>query len=73
MVPLVEHDAGRALRMIATARRIDHHQCVIGDDQIRLSRAARGMFDKAFPVMRASGINAFAALIGQRCNPALAE
>ncbi len=73
MVSFVEHDAGGALRMVSSARGVDHDKRVVCDDEIGLGRAARGTFDKALPVMRAASIDAFAALIGQRRDPALAE
>src|SRR3546814_19422082 len=54
-------------------RCIDHHQRMVGDHQIGLGACAHRALDEAFAVMRAPGIDAFAALVGQRRNPALAE
>ena len=39
---------------------------MIGDDDIGIRAGARGMFDEAFAVMRATGIDALAAPVGQR-------
>src|SRR5690606_26026201 len=38
-----------------------------------LRRGARGAFYEAFAVVRAAGVDAFAPLVGQRRDPALAE
>jgi hypothetical protein len=73
MVPFVEHDARGALRRIAPARGVDHDQRVVGDHQLGLGTGASGPLDEAFAIMRAAGIDAFAALVGQRGNAALAE
>ncbi len=73
VVSFVEHDPRRAAGRIAAACGVDHHQRVIGDHQIGLRRIAGAAFDEAFAVMGAAGIDAFAALVGQRGNPALAE
>ena len=73
MMALVEHDPRGARIGVASARRIDHHQRMVGDHEVGLRRIARAAFDEAFAVMRAAGIDAFAALVGQCGNPALAE
>ena len=73
VVAFVEHDPRRALRVVAAARGVDHHQRVVGDHQVGLRAGARGALDEALPVMRAAGIDAFAALVGQRADRAVAE
>ena len=59
--------------MVASARGIDHHQRVVGDDEISLRAVATGALDEAFPVMRAASIDALAALVGERGDPAFAK
>ena len=66
MVALVKDDARRAARFLAPARRVDHHQRMVGDDDVGLRRGAAGALDEAFAVMRATCIDAFAAPVGQR-------
>ena len=73
VMPLVEDVAGRAGREFATARGIDHHQRMVGDHQVRLCRRARGAFDEAFAIMRATGIDALATPVGQRGGAVAAE
>ena len=73
VVAFVKDNARRALGMIAASCCIDHHQGMVGNNQIGLSRSASRALDKALLVMRASGINAFTALIGEGSNCALAK
>ena len=63
---LIKDDPAWAVLLVTAARGVDHHQSVIGDDNFGLNRRTRRAFDKAFLVMRASGINAFPASVGQR-------
>ena len=70
---LVKDDSGRLHRVIASARRVDHNERMIGDDKVSLRAVATGALDEAFAVMRAPGIDAFAALVGQRRNSSFAE
>ena len=71
MMALVEHDPRR--RVGPAARGIDHHQRMVGDDQVGLAPGALGPLDEAFAVMRAAGIDALAAAVGQRRRPGPAE
>ena len=64
MMAFVEQDPRRCIG--APARGIDHHQGMIGDDDIGFAPGAFGALDEAFAIMRAAGIDAFAAAIGQR-------
>ena len=73
VVAFVKDQPGGPLCMVAPARRVDHDQRVVGDDQVSLRRGPRRAFDEALPVMRAPGIDAFAAPVGQRGNASLAE
>ena len=45
---------------------LNHHQRVIGNHNGSTARAADGMFDEAFAIMRAGGMDAFAAAISKR-------
>ena len=65
MMTFIKNDSAWPVLFIAPACGIDHHQRVIGDDDFGLHRRPCGTFDEAFFIMRASGINAFAALTGQ--------
>ena len=65
-MPLVEDITGRPRLCLPAACGVDHDQRMIGNDDIRLHRRARRMFDEAFPVMRAARIDTFAAPVGQR-------
>ena len=73
VMALVEDVAGRAVRGFAPARGVDHHQRVVGDDDVRVGRGARGALDEAFPVVRAARIDAFAAPVGERGGAVAAE
>ena len=73
MMSFVKDDPRRAADFVAAACGVDHHQRVVGDDDIRLHRGACRPFDEAFLVMRASGIDALAPPVGQRGRPVAAE
>ena len=66
VVPLVEDDAHHALPLGPASHRVDHHQRVIGNDEVGIGRGAAGALDEAAAVVRAAGVDAFAAPIGQR-------
>ena len=63
-MPLVEQDSSR--HILACARRIDHHQRMVGDDDVGLAARPLGAFDEATAIVWAAGIDALAAAIGQR-------
>ena len=66
MMAFIKNDPRRAAHLVASARGIDHHQSMVGDDDIGMDARACGAFDEAFFVMRAPGIDALAAPVGQR-------
>ena len=65
MMPFVEDDSCRRISAFPPPSRIDHHQCMIGDDEIGLRGRPRRAFNEAFPVVRATGIHAFATAVGE--------
>ena len=71
MMALVEQDPSR--RVLAAARGVDHHQRVVGDDDVGLAARPLGALDEAAAVMRAAGIDALAAAVGQRRGAGAAE
>ena len=71
MMPLVEQDPAR--RIFAGARRIDHHQSVVGDHEVGFTARPLGALDEAAAVVRAAGVDAFAAAVGQRGRAGTAE
>ena len=71
MMALVEQDP--AGRILAAARGIDHHQRMVGDDDVGLAARPLGALDEAAAIMRAAGIDAFAAPVGQRGRAGAAE
>ena len=73
MMPFVEDDPRRTAGRIAPARCVDHYQRMVGNHEIRLRRIPGAAFDEAFPIVRAAGVDAFAALVRQRRDPAFAE
>jgi hypothetical protein len=73
VMPLVEDDPRHPPGLGALAHRVDHHQRVIGDDQVRLRRGPGRALDEAGPVVRASCIDALAAPVGQPAQRRLAE
>ena len=73
MMAFVEDHAGRAVGGVPTARSVDHHQRMVGDDEVGMNGSAHAMFDEAFAVMRAAGIDALAAPVGQRGGAVAAE
>ncbi len=64
MMALVEQDSPRCV--LAGPRRIDHHQCVVGDHDVGLAARPFRALDEAPSIMRAAGIDAFAPPIGER-------
>ena len=71
MMAFVEQDPAR--RVLARARGVDHHQRMVGDDDVGLAAGPLGALDEAAAVMRAAGIDAFAAPVGQRGRAGAAE
>jgi hypothetical protein len=70
MMALVEHIAGRQGGIIEAAQcRLRHYKRVVGDDEPRVPCRAHILLDKAAAEMRAGGMDAFAAPIGQRIDP----
>ncbi len=68
---LVEHIAGRHVGVVEPAqRRLRHHEGMVGDDQPRVPGRAHVLLDKAGAEMRAGGVDALAAPVGQRADPA---
>ncbi len=73
MMAFIEDIACRKILLFRTERRLDHHQRVVGDHDLRLARAAHAALDEAAAVMRAGGIDAFAAAIRKAGGAPLAE
>ena len=71
MMALVEQDPPR--RVLAAARGVDHHQRMVGDDDVGLAARPLGALDEAAAVMRAAGIDALAAPVGQGRGAGAAE
>src|SRR4029453_9970403 len=71
MMALVEDDPAR--RIWPAAGGVDHHQRMIGDYQVGLTPGPLGSLDEAFPIVRAAGIDTFAAAVGERGGPRPAE
>src|SRR3546814_3132971 len=69
VMSFVEHQPGGRAAGFATARGEKHHQRMIGDDQIGMFRGAGRPLDEAAAKMRASGIDALAAPVGERVRP----
>ena len=65
VVPLVEDVPGRPVGLVAAEGRLDHHQRMVGDDDFRPAGAAHGPFDEAFGEMRAGGVDALTAPVGE--------
>src|SRR4051794_34332448 len=63
MVTLVEQDPPR--RVLARPRGVDHHQCVVGDDNVGFTACPLRTFDEAATVVRTAGVNAFPATVRQ--------
>ena len=67
---LVEDIAGRQGGIVEPAeRRLRHDQRMVGDDEPRMAGGAHVLLDKAAAEMRAGGMDAFAAPVGQRIDP----
>ena len=74
MVAFVENVTGRHRRIVQPAqRRLGHDQGMVGDDEARATRLANVLFDKAAVKMRAGGMHAFAAAVGERADPPAAD
>src|SRR6185369_5106565 len=71
MMALVEQDSSGGI--LARPGGIDHDESVVGDDDVRLPARPLGAFDEAAAVMRAAGVNAFAAPVGERRRSRAAE
>ena len=70
VMALVEHVAGRQRGIVEPAqRRLRHDKRVVGDDEPRVPGRAHILLDKAAAEMRAGGMDAFAAPVGQRIDP----
>ncbi len=69
----IEHHAGGALGMVAAPGGIDHDQRMVGDHQVGLGAGSGSAFDEALPVVGTTGIDAFAALVGERTDRAGAK
>ena len=66
VVALVEHVAGRHHAVVQPAPGgLGHHQRMVGDDKLRGARAADRVFDEAAPPVRAGGMDALAAPVGE--------
>jgi hypothetical protein len=63
MMAFVEHDLLRSA--FASPGGIDHHQGMIGDDQVGFAPRPLGALDEAAAVVGAAPVNAFAAAVGQ--------
>ncbi len=67
MVALVEYVARRHGVVVQSSPcRLGHHQGVVGDHQFSGAGAADGVLDEAAAPVRAGGMNALAAAVGQR-------
>ena len=73
MMAFVKDDPLGSLAGFAAARRVDHHQRMIGDDDVRIGGRAGRPLDEAFAIVRAAGIDALAAPVGQRGGAVAAE
>ena len=65
MMAFIKDDAAWPVLFVTATRGVDHHQRVIGYHNLGLNRRTRCALNEAFFIMRASGINAFAAPVGQ--------
>ena len=74
MMAFVEDIAGRHRRIVEPAERgLRHDQRVVGDHDARVPRLADVLLDKAAAEMRAGGMDAFAAAVGEPVDPAAAD
>ena len=64
VMALVEQDSARSV--LAAARRIDHHQCMVGDDDAGFAARSFCALDEAAAIMRAPCVDALAATVGER-------
>ena len=65
VVALVEDVAQRRPVLAAAERGLDHDQGVVGDDEARGAGAADGVLDEAAAPVRAGGVDALAAAVGE--------
>ena len=66
MMPLVEHVTGRHRVVVQPAPgRLRHHQSVVADHQFGCARPADRVLDEAAPPVRAGGMDALAAPVGE--------
>ncbi len=65
MVSLVEHVTNRQSLLVAAERGLDHHQGMVGDDDVRPSCFADRAFDEALAIVAARRVDALAARIGE--------
>src|SRR5689334_22135702 len=71
MMALIEQYPARSI--LPRPRRIDHHQSVIGDDDVCLATRPFGPLDKASTIVRAARIDAFAPTIRKRSGASAPE
>ena len=64
-MPFVEHDSAHGRTFGAPPHRVDHHERVIGDDEVGTGACALRAFDEARPVMRTASINALTAPVAE--------
>src|SRR5437762_10453659 len=71
MMAFVEHIAGRYAGIVDPAKRgLRHDQRVVRDNKPRVPRRPHILLDKAAAEMRAGSVDALAAPVGQRIDPA---
>src|SRR3546814_10162390 len=68
MMALVEHDALRRLSRLPPPRRIDHHQRMIGDHDVRVGRSPRRPFDAAFSILGTARLADLAEPVDRKSN-----
>ena len=73
MVALVEHDAAERRPALPLAGAGDHRQRMVADDDVGTLGGLGRSLDEAAAIMRAAGIDAFAAPVGQRGAAGAAE
>jgi len=64
MVPLVEQDP--SWRILAAPSGIDHHQSMVRNDEVGFAARTFGTFDETATIVRAAGIDTFAAPVCER-------
>ncbi len=74
VMPLIEDVAVRQISVVEPAeRRLDHDEGVVGDDDAGAPCLAHALLDEAFVVVRAGGVDALAAPVGEAERAAAAE